>query len=223
MIVEMAATALNDSNDQEVLDALRAGDEEVFAQLVRRHHSSLLRLARVYVSNPATAEEVVQDTWIGLLESLDRFEGRSSLKTWIFRIMINTARKRRGKEARSIPFSSLGPETSGDEATMDPDRFAGSGDKLPGHWTITPANWDQLPEQRLISLETRRVVEEAIETLPPNQKEVITLRDVEGWTAEETCNVLQLTATNQRVILHRARARIRRDLESYFGDPEDDR
>jgi RNA polymerase sigma-70 factor (ECF subfamily) len=198
-----------------LLEALRRGDESAFASLVDRYSGMLLRVAMMYVPSRAVAEEVVQETWLGFLESLDRFEGRSSVKTWLFRILLNTARKRGGRERRSIPFSTAWQPKPGEPA-VDPSRFRGDDDRWPHHWLDGPADWDTLPEQKLLSEETLRHVHEAIATLPPAQREVITLRDVEGWGSQDVCNVLGLSETNQRVLLHRARAKVRRALERYL-------
>lgn len=200
--------------EAELLDALRAGQESAFAALVREYHASILRVARIYVSSPATAEEVAQETWLAVLNGLDRFEGRSSLKTWIFRILTNIARTRAQREARSLPFSSLGDETS--EPAVDADRFALAGGRWAGHWKSYPERWDTLPEERLLGDEARASVERAIDGLPPTQRQVITLRDVEGWSSEEVCSALEISETNQRVLLHRARSKVRQALESYL-------
>lgn len=190
-----------------VVGALRAGDEAAFAMLVKEYSPAMLRVARMYVGSRAAAEEVVQDAWIGVLNGIGRFEGRSSLKTWIFRILTNIAKTRGQREGRSIPFSSL---ASGDEHTVDPDRFAED-----GHWSSPPRSFG--PEERLLGRETLDVVERAIAALPPSQALVITMRDVEGFGAEETRNVLGISETNQRVLLHRARSKVRQALEDYLG------
>jgi RNA polymerase sigma-70 factor, ECF subfamily len=197
-----------------LLEALRAGEESAFAALVQEHHASIVRVARIYVSNPATAEEVAQETWLAVLNGLDRFEGRSSLKTWIFRIVANIARTRAQRDARSLPFSSLGDETG--EPAVDPDRFAPAGERWAGHWKSYPERWDTLPEERLLGDEARTCVEGAIDRLPPTQREVITLRDVEGWSSKEVCSALEISETNQRVLLHRARSKVRQALEDYL-------
>src|SRR5262249_10274139 len=180
--------------------------------LVEAYGPAMLRLAQSFVRSRAAAEEVVQDAWVGVLRGIDRFEGRSSLKTWIFRILVNTAKTRGVRDARSVPFSSLVPEG---EPAVDPERFLGPDHPmLPGYWAPRPRDW---PAERLEAKETRELIERTIAELPPQQREVITLRDVEGWSAEETCNVLGLTETNQRVLLHRARSRVRRALERELG------
>ncbi len=201
--------------EAELLDALRAGEESAFVALVQQHHASILRVARIYVSNRATAEEVAQETWLAVLNGLDRFEGRSSLKTWIFRILANIARTRAQRDARSLPFSSLGDETG--EPAVDPDRFAPAGERWAGHWKSYPERWDTQPEERLVGDEARARVEGAIVRLPPTQRQVITLRDVEGWSSEEVCSALEISETNQRVLLHRARSKVRQALEGYLA------
>src|SRR5918996_731739 len=200
-----------------LLEALRNGDEAAFMALVDRHSSMLLRVAMMYVPSRAIAEDVVGETWLAFLESLDRFEGRSSIKTWLFRILLNIAKKRGVKERRSIPFSTAWEPDEGEPA-LDPSRFQGDGDRWPHHWLHSPSDWDTLPERKLLSDETLRKVQDAIDHLPKAQREVITLRDVEGWTSQEVCNVLDLSETNQRVLLHRARSKVRRALERYLEE-----
>jgi RNA polymerase sigma-70 factor, ECF subfamily len=190
-----------------VVEALRDGDEETFRRLVREYGPSMLRVARMYVSSRAVAEEVVQETWLAVLNGIGAFEGRSSLKTWIFRILTNIAKTRGRRETRSVPFSALAPD---DEHAVDPDRFAEN-----GQWAAPPRAWG--PEERLLGAEAIAVVEDAIAMLPPSQALVITMRDVEGWSAEEARNALDISETNQRVLLHRARSKVRQALEDYFG------
>src|SRR5918911_3707 len=173
--------------------------------LVERYGPMMLRVARMYVSSRAVAEEVVQEAWVGVLRGIGRFEGRSSLKTWLFRIVANTAKTRGVRESRSVPFSSLGD----DEEAVDPDRFLGPGERFPGHWAAPP-------EGRVLADEAMQVVERAIGQLPPAQRTVITLRDVQGLSSEEVRNALDLTETNQRVLLHRARSKVRAALEEYM-------
>lgn len=199
--------------DARLLEGLRAGDEAAFAELMREYGGGMLRVAMMYVSSRAVAEDVVQEAWLGVLKGIDRFEGRSSLKTWLFRIVANTAKTRGMRESRSIPFSALGGD-AGNEPTVDPDRFLGSGERFPGHWGVPPQAW--APESRLLSEETLGVIEREIERLPPAQRAVITMRDVQGFTSEEVCNALDLSETNQRVLLHRARAKVRGALEEYM-------
>ncbi len=201
--------------DARLVEGLRAGDEAAFAQLMREYGASMLRVAQMYVSSRAVAEEVVQEAWLGVLKGIGRFEGRSSLKTWLFRIVANTAKTRGVREARSIPFSALGDESE-HEPSVDPDRFLGAGERFPGHWALPPESWAGVPEGRLLAQETLDVIEREIERLPPAQRAVITMRDVQGFTSEEVCNALDLTETNQRVLLHRARAKVRSALEEYM-------
>ena len=205
-------------NESSLVEALRNREEAAFETLLDRYHAPLMRMATLYVPNRAVAEETVQETWLGVLQGLHRFEGRSSLKTWIFRILINRAKTRGQREARSIPFSvQWDKDTHPAEFAVEPDRFlAPTHPQWPDHWGSPPQSWGESPEDRLLSQETRAHLQQAIEALPPAQQEVITLRDVEGWTSEEVCNVLGLSGTNQRVLLHRARSGVRRALEAYF-------
>jgi RNA polymerase sigma-70 factor, ECF subfamily len=203
-------------DERRLVEALRAGDREAFEQLIRMYHASLLRVARMYVSSRAVAEEVVQETWLGVLNGIGRFEGRSSLKTWIFRILTNIAKTRGVRESRSIPFSALQDPSLAPEAAVEPDRFLPPDHPTePGAWAAPPV---PLPEQALLARETLEVIEGAIETLPPAQRAVITLRDVEGWSSEEVRNALDVSETNQRVLLHRARSKVRRALEEYVSE-----
>ena len=206
-----------DGSDERILAALRAGDEEAFGKLVREWHSSLLRVAQIFVPSRAVAEEVVQETWLRVLGALDRFEGRSSLKTWVFRILVNTAKTRAQREGRSIPFSALQDAARVPEAAVEPERFLPDDHpQHPGGWASPPRD---LPEERLLAAETRGVIAAAIEQLPANQRAVISLRDVEGWSSEEVRNALDISEVNQRVLLHRARSRVRRALEEYIAPP----
>jgi RNA polymerase sigma-70 factor (ECF subfamily) len=199
--------------EQSLLAALRAGDEAAFVSLVERHHASMLRIAMAHCPRRDAAEEVVQETWLAVFEGVGRFEGRSSLRTWIFSILTNRAKTRGVRERRSVPASSIpGLE---DGPTVDPSRFAASGPYV-GHWTKPPRAWEDRPDDRVLADELSARIDVAIADLPPAQREVITLRDVEGLSSEDVCNVLGLSETNQRVILHRARARVRRALEAYF-------
>lgn len=206
------------ADDLEALDALRKGDEQAFSSLVERYNSPVLRFVSLYVRDRAVAQEVVQEAWLGFLQSLDRFEGRSSLKTWLFRIAFNCAQKRVAGEGRSIPFSALAQaEDPAGEPSVDPDRLLDANHRWANHWQSPPASWEGIPEGRLLSNEVLDLVRASIAALPPQQRDVIALRDVDGWTAAEVCNVLGLTETNQRVLLHRARSRVRRDLEEYLS------
>jgi RNA polymerase sigma-70 factor (ECF subfamily) len=206
--------------ERELIAALRRGDEQTFTLLVEQYTPALLRLASLYVSSRAVAEDVVQETWVGVLHGLDRFEGRSALKSWSFRFLVNTAKTRAVREGRTIPFSALAAlDADGDEPTVEPERFRPpDAPQWPGGWSSPPASWESLPEERLLSLETRERIQRAIAALPPAQREVITLRDVEGWPSDEVCNLLSISESNQRVLLHRARSRVRRALEEYLAE-----
>jgi RNA polymerase sigma-70 factor (ECF subfamily) len=200
-----------------IIAALRRGDEVAFASLIETHHLAMIRTALVYVSTPAIAEEVVQETWLEVFRGLARFEGRASLKTWIFRILTNIARTRGQQESRSVPFSDLASlEVDAEEPTVPPERFRAS-EPWQGGWLTAPREWADLPEERVLTGETRTRVAAAIDLLAPQQRAVITLRDVSGWSAEEVCAILGISAANQRVLLHRARAKVRSDLEAYFN------
>ena len=199
-------------SDEELLQRLRAGDEAAFMDLVERYGPLMLRIALSHVSSRAVAEEVVQEAWLGVLKGLDRFEGRSSLKTWIMRIVANQARTRGERERRSVPVSALTPDD--EEPAVDPSRFRPFDDpRYPGGWNQPPDSW---PEERLLAGETLELVRDAIAQLPPRQQEVIVLRDVEGWEPEEVSDALGLSAGNQRVLLHRARSKVRNRLEDYL-------
>ena len=175
--------------------------------------------AMVFTGSRAAAEEVVQDTWLAVLSGLDRFEGRSSLKTWVFRILVNRAKTQALQDRRIVPFSALGAG-DGEGPAVPPERFRPPNDpRWPGHWSVPPEGWAGQPEERLLAAESMAVVRETIEALPPSQRAVITLRDIEGWPAEEVCAVLQLSQGNQRVLLHRARSRVRAQLEQYLASP----
>ena len=215
-----SAISADSADDLELLARLRRGDEAAVTQLVERLHGPMLRVAMVHVGNRAVAEEVAQDAWVGVLAQLDRFEGRSSLRTWVLRIVANRARTRAARERRTLPFSSLdGLEEPGRPA-VEPERFLPAGHRWAGHWASPPRSWGEVPEERLLSAETRAEVERAVERLPPAQRAVITLRDVEQLTAAETCQLLGLTEGNQRVLLHRARSGVRRELERYLDETE---
>lgn len=199
------------SPDQALVAALRQGEEAAFAELVDRHHAQLIRIAQTYVRDHSIAEEVAQETWLIVLKGLDGFEGRASLKTWIFSILINRAKTRGAREQRQIPSAAL----SG-EPTVAPGRFRPRDDaQHPGQWREAPQPW---PHERLELRETVQLVRVAVQALPEPQQIVLGLRDVEGWTAQEVCQALSITPGNQRVLLHRARAGVRSQLESYFSD-----
>jgi RNA polymerase sigma-70 factor (ECF subfamily) len=199
--------------DDVVIAALRAGDEATFAALLDTWSRGMLRVARSYVSTNESAEEVVQDTWLAVIGGIDGFEGRSSVKTWIFRILVNTAKKRSARESRTVPWSSAFEQDS--RPAVDASRFRGADDSFPGSWKEFPAVWPT-PEGEALASEVRRQIATALAALPPRQRSVIALRDVEGCTSEEVCEILDISAANQRVLLHRARASVRRRLEGYF-------
>lgn len=195
-------------DDAELLTRLRAGDEAAFMELVDRYGPLMLRIALSHVPSRAVAEEVVQEAWLGVLAGLDRFEGRSSLKTWILRIVANRARTRGERERRSVPLSTLEP------AAVDPGRFRPESDpRYPGGWATPPDTW---PEAQLLQAETLATIQAAIAQLPPRQQEVIVLRDVAGWDPHEVSEALELSDGNQRVLLHRARAKVRNEVERYL-------
>ena len=209
------------ADDARIVAALRAGDEQTFVKLVQEHGPTMLRVASLYVRNRAVAEEVVQEAWLGVLKGIDRFEGRSTFKTWLFRILTNTATTRAVREGRTIPFSALaGEEIADDEPSVDPDRFLAQGDRWANHWASSPLRFDALPEGRLLSSETVAVARAAIEELPDVQKMVITMRDVAGFSSEEVCGELGLSEGNQRVLLHRARTKVRVALERHFEEAQ---
>ena len=208
--MELASQAQR-RNEADLLAALRAGDERAFMELVREYSPGMRRLALTFVRTPALADDVVQEAWLGVLRGLDRFEGRSSLRTWIYTIVANIARTRAKREARTLPLSSLqAPDAADDDASVDPDRFLAD-----GHWSRPIEPW-----RALVDAEARSVIDDAIAKLPPSQRRVIELRDVEGWSSAEVRNVLDLSETNQRVLLHRARSKVRAALEDYFGDDD---
>ena len=209
------AEQLVSPEEMRLIEALRAGDEAAFVQLMREYGASMLRVAQLYVRSRAVAEEVLQETWLAVFRGIRRFEGRSSLKTWLFRILTNTAKTRAVREGRSVPFSALaGAEEEG--PSVDPDRFLGPDERFPGHWAAPPSSWAGEPEERLAAAETLEVIRSEIEKLPPAQALVITMRDVEGFSSEEVRNALEISETNQRVLLHRARSKVRRALEDYL-------
>lgn len=195
------------------LAALRAGDEAAFLKLVNRHHGAMLRVASAYVRSRASAEEVVQEAWLGVLKGLHLFEGRSSLKAWIFGILVNCAKSRGVREVRSVPMSAL-EDAAGEGPSVSPDRFLQEGERWAGHWAEPPEPW---PDARAESRELVALVARALETLPGAQRTVMTLRDVDGWDAGEVCELLGITEGNQRVLLHRARSKVRGFVEAHLG------
>jgi len=204
-------------SERELCAALRRRDEDAFAQLVEQYHLPLRRLALTYVRSGAVADEVVQDTWLAVIRGIDRFEGRSTLKTWLYQILTNIAKTRGTREQRTVPLSCVAP--AGDEPSVDPSRFLDEQhEKWPGHWASPPTRWDAIPEDYLAGSETMGVLRDAIATLPETQRRVIVLRDVEGWSPEEVCSLLELSEANQRVLLHRARSKVRQALEDHLAD-----
>jgi RNA polymerase sigma-70 factor, ECF subfamily len=208
--------------DGALLAALRAGDEYAFVHLLDRYGGMMLRLALIYVSSRAVAEEVVQETWLAVFQGLSRFEERSSLKTWIFRILTNRAKTRGEREGRSVPFSAFEDlESEPAEPAVAAERFLPPDhDRWPGHWSSVPQSWEALPEQQLLAQETRAYIDTIITALPATQRIVITLRDIEGLSADEVCSMLTVSESNQRVLLHRARSKVRAALEHYLTAAE---
>jgi RNA polymerase sigma-70 factor (ECF subfamily) len=205
------------NEETELVEALRRGDERAFEALVEQHHAAMGRVALIYTGDERLAEEAIQETWIGVLRGLDRFEGRSSLKTWIFSILINRAKSIGEREGRHVPLAMDELDEAG--PSVPRERFKPDDDpRWPRHWLEDPPSWNNIPEDRLLSEETLAHIEQAIAALPASQREVITLRDIEQWSAEEVCNILDLSQTNQRVLLHRARSRVRAALETYFAE-----
>jgi RNA polymerase sigma-70 factor (ECF subfamily) len=212
---DQQGTAARASEESALLAQLREGDERAFESLVEAYHGRMMAVARTYVNTRAVAEEVVQETWVGVLRGLDGFEGRSSLKTWILRILANVAMTRGGREARSVPFSSLAPQDELEPA-VEPGRFRQPGEVLAGGWYQFPNDWGSLPETQLLGHESLDVAKHAIGELPPSQRRVIAMRDIAGYGPEETCEALEISAGNQRVLLHRARSHVRAALERHI-------
>lgn len=210
--------------DTELVPLLRARDEAAFALMLDEWSSGMLRLARSFVATPDSAAEVVQDTWLAVIQNVDRFEGRSALRTWVYRILVNTAKRRRVLELRTVPMSSVSPDFQlGDETgpSVDPGRFQSAEEPYPGHWRQFPAPWTAIPrspEQYALGGELRTRLEEALAALPDRQRMVIILRDIQDIPADEVCAILDLSASNQRVLLHRARASVRARLEVYLSE-----
>ena len=206
--------ALSQADDVLLVERLRLGDEAAFEEIVRRYGSGLLRVAGLYTPSRAVAEEVVQETWLGVVKGIDHFEGRSSLKTWLFRIVSNRARTRGTQERRSVPFATLaGPEIASEASAIDADRFGAD-----GLWASPPRRWEENPERSLESGETVAIIESAIAALPEVQRCVITMRDLGGWPADEVRATLDISESNHRVLLHRARSKVRLALDEYFDD-----
>jgi RNA polymerase sigma-70 factor, ECF subfamily len=216
----MSSRTLVRDTDAELVDRLRNGDEAAFVGLIDAYSAPLLRLAVAYVQSPGVAEEVVQDTWMAVVTGIGRFEGRSSVKTWLFQILTNKAKTRALRERRTIPFSEFDVDGGGEPA-VDPDRFLpASHPQWPNHWATPPQPWSMGPEGTALDRETLAVLRRALEDLPRAQKLVVALRDVHGWPAAEVCTVLDLSEANQRVLLHRGRSRLRAVLERYFSDAD---
>jgi RNA polymerase sigma-70 factor (ECF subfamily) len=214
MVQQSAAIAAEQRDDTNLVGALRAGDESAFVDLVERHHGSMVRIARLYVDG-STAEDVAQETWLALLRGIDAFEGRASLKTWLFRVLANRARTRAAREARTVPFSTnVTEEVESVDPAVSPERFRGPDDRLPGHWLMPPLR-HELPEQQLLSEELGERIRDAVESLPAAQRAVVSLRDMQGFSAEEVCALLGVSEGNQRVLLHRGRSKVRVALEAY--------
>jgi RNA polymerase sigma-70 factor (ECF subfamily) len=200
--------AMRYGGEAELIAGLRAGEEDAFAQLVDTYGASLMRVAGLYVRDRSVIQEVVQETWLGVLRGIGRFEGRSSFSTWLFRILTNTAKTRAVREARSLPFAALSDQAAPDEPSVSADSFLGADTTWPGHWATGPQAW-KTPLDDLLTAETRQMLGRAIDELPPAQRQVVTLRDVEGWSAREVCDALEISEANQRVLLHRGRTRLR--------------
>ncbi len=207
-------------DEMTLLNLLRQRDVMAFTQLVEQYRPSRVRLARLFVQDETIAEEISQETWLAVLQGLSHFEERSSLKTWLFTILTNKARTRSRRENRSFVFSDFDNVAASFESspTVDPERFKDAADKWPNHWLADaqPASWAGIPEDLLLSEETLTLVRQTIEGLPPNQRSVITLHDIDELSSQEICNILEISETNQRVLLHRARAKVRQALEDYL-------
>jgi RNA polymerase sigma-70 factor, ECF subfamily len=207
------------SDERLLIQGLRAREERAFVELVERYYAYLLPLADFYVSNRAVAEEVVQEAWLAVLRGIDRFEERASFKTWISRIVMNLARTRGVRESRMVSFSDFaGDEAGPGEPAVDPDRFRDAMDEYPDHWSVSPRPWNSDPETELLTNETMGVLDGAVQLLPDAQRLVLTMRDVNGWTPEEVCNALGISETNQRVLLHRGRSKVRGILETHYSN-----
>jgi len=206
------------AEERALVEALRCGDERAFLAVVEQHHAAMVRVARLFVGRE-TAEDVVQDSWLAVLQGIGAFEGRSSLRSWLLTIVANRAKSRFGRDLRTVPFSSLGSEAEEDDPAVEPGRFLPASDpQWPFHWASAPAAW---PEAQVARREALECVGAAIARLPPAQRAVITLRDVEGWEAAEVCASLGVSEANQRVLLHRARSKVRLALEGHFAGDGD--
>lgn len=212
-----ASQGSKNASEADLVRLLRQGDELAFTTLVDRYHASMVRIARSFVSSDAAAEDVAGDTWLAVVQGLERFEGRSTVKTWLFHILANRARSRGVKEARSVPFSSLDDEAN---PAVNPDRFLPAGGRWAGYWSAPPCSWSLGPESSADSARLRRLIARALDQLPASQQAVVTLRDVQGLTGSEVCDILQLSEANQRVLLHRGRAKMRLILETVLKDEQ---
>ena len=202
------------TDDHELVQRLREGEESAFVELIDRYGATMLRVAQMYVRDRASAEEVVQETWLAVLNGIDRFEERASLKTWLFRILTNRAKTRGQRDGRMVPFSALAGASEEPDPSVDADRFLGPDAPHPGAWAAPPVAW---PQEKLLEKETLGVIEMAIDELPEAQRDVILLRDIDGWSPMEVSDALGITDGNQRVLLHRARSRVRAALETYLN------
>jgi RNA polymerase sigma-70 factor (ECF subfamily) len=202
------------ASDEQTVAALRAGDERMFRDLFARSYPMMKRVARTYVASDAVAEEVVQETWMAVVTGIERFEGRSALGTWMFSILTNQAKTYSAREKRAVPFSSVAAGDA-EASSVDPDRFQTDDEAWPGHWATPPRPW-QKPERRLLSLEARERLKSALAQLPERQRLIVGLRDIEGRSAGEVCQLLGVSPENQRVLLHRGRSRLRAVLEEYL-------
>jgi RNA polymerase sigma-70 factor (ECF subfamily) len=212
----MQGSTAIDGDEQLLIAALRRGEDSAFVTLVDRYHATLVRLARLYVRDDGVANEVVQETWLAMLNGIQRFEGRSSLKTWISAILTNIAKTQARRERRMLPFSTLAAvEASEDDPAVPADRFA-TGGPYPNHWDTAPQPWVMSPDDQVLSAEMHGIITSVLGTLPTAQQEVTRLRDIEGWTAAEVCAALSISAANQRVLLHRGRSKLRLAIEQYF-------
>ena len=208
--IDSARTVSSDGSAESLLiDRLLAGDELAFRELITRYNAQMLRVARAYCRRTDAVEEVVQETWLAVVQGLPRFERRSSPKAWMFRILTNRAKTRGVREARTVPTSALGAEEDG---PIELERYA-----APGHWSSPDSKALQTPESHMVDVQTLDKVLTAIETLPDQQRVVITFRDVQGLSSEEVCQALDISRTNQRVLLHRARHKVRKQLQAYVA------
>ena len=214
--MQVDASSYDFVDEARLIQSLRDGDEEAFVWLVKKYHKSLVRLANIYLQDIGLSEDTAQETWMAVLKSLDRFEGRSSFKTWLFTILANRAKTRNRREKSALQFVELGDETL-NGPTVDIERFNPSDAKsFANHWSVAPSSWSGIPEEIFLSQELLDAIHQAIDSLPENQRAVITLRDIEGFSSVDVCNILRISDTNLRVLLHRSRAKVREILENYL-------